>query len=93
MEVVFHLQYECHVVREDIPQLAPTIRARIKRAIETKLTTSPQDFGKPLRRSLKGYRKLRVGAYRVVFRIEHQTVYIFAIGHRSFIYGMAERRR
>ncbi|MES2504791.1 MAG: type II toxin-antitoxin system RelE/ParE family toxin [Myxococcota bacterium] len=45
-------------------------------------------LGKPLRYSLKGHRRLRVGDYRVVYRIEpqNQTVVIIAIKHRKDIY-------
>ena len=92
MAIEFQLRYEEHVVREDIPQLSSTVRARIKRSIETKLASRPQDFGKPLRRSLRGYRKLRVGNYRVIFRIEGHTVKIIVIGHRSIVYGVANKR-
>jgi len=92
MGIVFRIQYESRVVDEDIPRLSVLYRARIKQAIETKLAVRPQDFGKPLRRSLKGYRKLRVGDYRVIFRIVAQTVKVFAIGHRSVVYTEAERR-
>lgn len=82
----FTLRYQDRVVRKDIPVLPKRERGRIQKAIERKLTTHPEVFGKPLRRSLKGYRRLRIGEYRVVFRIEKTTVKIFAIGHRSVIY-------
>lgn len=59
---------------------------RIKRAIEEKLTTKPEVFGKPLRRSLRGYRSLRIADYRVIFRIGKDTIKIFVIGHRSTVY-------
>ena len=62
------------------------IRRRIKGAIEQKLVTAPETFGVPLRRSLRGYRKLRVGDYRVVFRVSAATVYVLAIMHRSGVY-------
>ncbi len=85
------LYHHC-AVRDDIPKLDVTARRVIRQAIEKKLTTAPQTFGKPLRRSLKGYRKLRVGDYRVVFRVTGNTVYILAILHRSFVYKESERR-
>ena len=69
---------------EDIPK---DDRRRIQRAMEEKLMTLPQVFGKPLRRSLRGYWSLRVGKYRVLYRIEKQHVYIFDIGYRSKIYA------
>ena len=84
--MTFLLQYEKNVVERDIPALPKKEKARIQKAIAEKLKTHPETFGKPLRRSLKGYRRLRVGEYRVIFRIEDQTVNIFAIGHRSTVY-------
>lgn len=82
----FTLRYHVHVVNHDIPALPKNQRERIAKAIREKLTEHPEDFGKPLRRSLKGYRSLRVGDYRVIFRIEDRTVKIFAVGHRSTVY-------
>lgn len=48
----------------------------------------PIGFGKPLRYSLKGHRRLRVSDYRVVYRIEEKTntVLIIAIKHRRDVY-------
>jgi mRNA interferase RelE/StbE len=86
-EIVYHEQ----VVSEDIPALSLTMRTRIKRAVEEKLTAHPEVFGKPLRRSLKGYRRLRVGDYRVIFRIDDQTVLVLAIAHRSVVYKRNKR--
>lgn len=59
---------------------------RIKKAIEEKLTTRPEIFGKPLRFSFKGHRSMRVGEYRVIFRIDKKTVKIVLIAHRSVVY-------
>jgi mRNA interferase RelE/StbE len=92
MGMRFVLSYHQSVVDEDIPGLPKKERGRIRKAIEEKLTTRPEAFGKPLRRSLKGYRRLRVGEYRVIFRIEEHTVRIFAIKHRSVVYEDGESR-
>lgn len=80
------LRYTEEVVREDMPALDSKIKQRIKKAIEEKLLVSPEIFGKPLRRSLKGFRKLRVSDYRVVFLIEGKNITIVAIKHRSKVY-------
>jgi mRNA interferase RelE/StbE len=85
--MMFALRYHRHVVQNDIPALPQKERGRIQKAIQEKLTAHPEVFGKPLRRSMKGYRRLRIGDYRVIFRIEENTVKIFAIGHRSAVYG------
>lgn len=86
--LLYTILYEEHVISRDIPDLPKTARVTIRRAIEEKLTTDPINFGKPLRYSLKGHRRLRVGDYRVVYRIDHVlfTVYIVAIRHRKDVY-------
>lgn len=88
----FNLVYHHLVIRDDIPKLSSEWKEKIRRAIEERLTTHPDLYGKPLRRSLKGYRKLRVGDYRVIFKIEKNTVKILIIQHRSVIYNEVEKR-
>lgn len=92
MGMNFALWYHESVVTHDIPHLPRTMRTRIRRAIEERLAVSPEHFGRPLRRSLYGYRKLRVGDYRVIFSIEGNTVKIFLIAHRSLVYRMSTGR-
>jgi len=62
------------------------MRDLIRTAIGERLATNPVAYGKPLRGSLKGHRRMRVGDYRVVFRIVGQTVQIVAIAHRKDVY-------
>ncbi|TSC75302.1 MAG: cytotoxic translational repressor of toxin-antitoxin stability system [Parcubacteria group bacterium Gr01-1014_30] len=88
----FDICYHELVVKEDIPRLSLEWREKIKRAIENRLTTRPEAYGKPLRQSLKGYRKLRVGDWRVIFRIDGKTIKIFIIQHRSVVYKMIQKR-
>ena len=92
MGVIFDIFYHEAVVKDDIPKLPSFWKAKIKTAIENKLTERPELFGKSLRASLRGYRKLRVGDYRVIFRIEKMAVKIFAIQHRSIVYKEAHKR-
>lgn len=89
---MFEVLYHEEVVKKDIPNLSADWRKKIRGAIEAKLMTKPEVYGKPLRRSLKHYRKLRVGDYRVVFRIEAQQVKIFIIQHRSKVYTNVNKR-
>lgn len=86
MVTEYDIQYHEAVIKHDIPKLSTTVQHNIKVAIEGKLTNFPEYFGKPLRRSLKGYRKLRVGDFRIIFRIEERMVKIFVIQHRSAVY-------
>ena len=68
------------------------LQKRILDAIDSRLRTEPARYGVRLRRSLWGLWKLRVGDYRVVFEIAGSEVFIWAIAHRKFVYGEAERR-
>lgn len=88
----YEILYVDKVVKDDIPKILGSYRNRIKQAIETKLMTEPDLYGKPLRKSLKGYFKLRVGDYRIIFRIENQKVKIFAITHRRVVYEIVSGR-
>lgn len=82
------IEYLDSVVQKDIPQLPKKMRTLIQRAIEERLALDPVGLGKPLRYSLKGHRRLRVGDYRIVYRInsEKQTVIIVVIKHRKDVY-------
>ena len=88
----YEILYVDKVVKNDIPKISGMYKTRIKQAIETKLMTEPDLYGKPLRRSLKGYLKLRVGDYRIIFRIENRKVKIFAIAHRKIVYELISGR-
>ena len=91
-KIMFTILYHPLVVRDDIPKLSVPWITRVQRAIEERLTTTPDLYGKPLRRSLRGYRKLRVGDWRIIFRIESTTVKILTIQHRSVVYTEAPKR-
>ena len=86
---MWRIQYADSVVRCDIPRLDHAAKQRIKKAIETKLATDPLRFGKPLRHSLHHLRSLRVGDYRVLYHLDHDTgmVSVASIGHRRDVYG------
>jgi len=74
------------------PTINTTIKTRIKNAIERRLMVDPIKYGDPLRKTLKGYRKVRVGDYRIVYKIEVEYIYILGIRHRKEIYKKAELR-
>ena len=92
MKNPFRVFYHTAVVSDDIPKLDKANRIRIKQAIEQKIMVAPETFGLPLRRSLKGYRKLRVGDYRIVYRGNPSTVLILAILHRRMVYEYSKKR-
>ena len=74
-------QVEIHplVWEEDFAGIDQSVRVRITKAIREKLASSPTTFGKPLGGILKGYWRLRVGPYRVMYRIEHQRLVVIVV--------------
>lgn len=87
-----NIYYHPLVVKKDIPKLGQIAASRIKRAIETKLAARPEQYGWPLRGTLKKYWKLRVGDYRIVYEIRDARVIILVIAHRSEVYNRAQER-
>ena len=88
----FRLRYHPAVVAADIPSLNARLKKRIRKAIESRLASAPHHYGEPLRKTLKGYWKLRVGDYRIVFKIEKDEVWILGIIHRRDVYERIGRR-
>ena len=74
-------QVEIHplVWEEDFSRLDPQARVRITKAIRRKLTTNPTSFGKPLSGPLRGYWRLRVEEYRVIYRVEQHRLIVIVI--------------
>jgi len=90
--VAYDLRYHPDVKNKDLPKINRNIQKRIKTAIEQRLLLSPDRYSEPLKRTLKGYRKLRVGDYRIVLKLEGQTILILGICHRKDIYARMEWR-
>ena len=91
--MVYTLTYHPNVRKVDLPKIDEKNKSMIQRAIEERLGTRPEVYGKPLQRTLKGYWKLRVGEYRVVFKISGNEILILGIIHRKDVYQRVERRR
>ena len=72
------------VIKKDFKKIDTTGQQRIIKTIRKKLTIKPKEFGKPLAGDLKGYRKLRIGEYRVIYEIEEEKVlvYVILVGYR-----------
>ncbi len=88
----FELRYHPDVRDVDIPKLNETLKKRIKKAMEERFLISPHHYGEPLRKSLKGYWKLRVGDYRVVYKVVGNELWIFAIINRKDVYTKSIKR-
>ena len=89
--MAYQLRYHPDVRSKDIPKLNKTTRNRIRRAIENRLSNHPEQYSEPLRKTLKRYRKLRVGDYRIVLKIDGQVILILAICHRKDVYQQVQR--
>ena len=88
----YKLIYHPDVKRIDLQIIDMKNKFVIKKAIEERLTTHPEIYGKPLQRTLKGYWRLRVGDYRIVFRILEKKILILGIIHRKNIYKQIRNR-
>ena len=80
------------VIKEDLPSIPKANKEQIKKAIAERLATNPVEHGKPLRHKLKGYLKMRVGDWRVIYKVKESRVAIYAIGIRRDIYKFASSR-
>ncbi len=82
-----------HNIPDDLSSIPSNIKTRIKKAIEQRLMTDPIKYGDYLRRSLKGYRKMRIGDYRIIYKINKKEILIFKIGHRKDVYKSQKSRK
>ena len=82
----YSIAIDPRVIEEDIPKIPQSYRKLIDKAITERLTIKPIKLGKPLRYSLSGYRRLRVGDWRIIYKIDGSVIRIVKIGNRRDIY-------
>jgi mRNA interferase RelE/StbE len=87
----FLLKYH-KAVKNDIKKIDKPSRTRIKKVIKSRLLRAPLKCGGPLKGPLKRFIKLRIGEYRVIYKVGGSKITILAIGHRKNIYDMIDRR-
>lgn len=86
-KIIFHPK-----VRDvDVPKLG-SIAKKLLLVIFKKLTLHPEMYSLPLRSPLKGLWKLRIGDYRVIYKISVSDVKVEVIGHRKEVYEIAKKR-
>ena len=90
--MAYRLLYHANVKEVDLPKIDARNKAMLKRAIKERPATQPEVYGKPLQKTLKGYWKLRVGEYRVVFKMSEIEVLILGIIHRKEVYRQIHKR-
>ena len=86
------LVYHPKVVEEDLVGIPVNVQRRLARALEARLGSAPEQYGEPLRGTLRGYWKLRVGDHRAVYKIVGTAGWIFGVLHRKRIYTDVLRR-
>jgi len=63
----------------------------ILKYLKTRIETDkdPQRYGDPLRRSLSGLWKYRVGDYRLIWEVQKEEIVVLVVnvGHRRKVYG------
>ena len=67
------------VLIEDFKNIDSSLRHLILRAIHKKLTQDPEHYGSPLSGEYKSYWKLRVGDYRVIYKILKDKILVMVI--------------
>ncbi|MDR2609210.1 MAG: type II toxin-antitoxin system RelE/ParE family toxin [Rickettsiales bacterium] len=87
----YKIKFLRNVTEEDLPALSVKIESRIKKAIQERLTVDPLNLGEPLQHSFKGFRRLRVGDYRIMYSVDTKKyeVTIITLGHRDNFYEKA----
>ena len=84
--MAFTLLYHPDVRDVDLPLINKNTKQRIKKAIEERLVIAPEKYSDPLRKTLKGYRKMRIGDYRIILKIIETRIWILCIRHRKDVY-------
>lgn len=71
-------------VKQDFLEIDPVLSTMIQKTMIEKLSSYPLHYGEYLHGQLHPYRKLRVGDYRIVYRVYEKkiVVYVIAVGNR-----------
>lgn len=88
----YQVSYHPDVKAVDLPRIDRKNREMIRRAIENRLLAHPEIHGEKLQRTLKDYWKLRVGRYRIVYRMVGNRIRILGIIDRREVYREIEKR-
>jgi mRNA interferase RelE/StbE len=78
--LVYQIKYH-KSVREDLNGIDNLSKTRIKRAIETRLSVEPIKFGEPLKGDLRGFKKLSIGDYRIVYKVIEEEIFILFVSN------------
>ena len=79
MSSVWKIKIHRLVLSEDFDSISHPDQKIILKDIRKKLTLDPKAYGEPLVRELKGYWRLRVKDYRVIYKIKEDRVEVLVI--------------
>jgi len=84
---MYKVKFHQLVWEEDFKYLDPPVKVRTLKECKEKLSISPKRF-KSLQKKFKYYRRLRVGDYRAIYRIDegHRRALVLKVGHRKDVY-------
>lgn len=88
----YELSYHPDVKRIDLPRIDRRNHEMIRKAIENRLAVHPEIYGEKLQRTLRDYWKLRVGRYRIIYRVAGKQIRILGIIDRRQVYREIEKR-
>jgi mRNA interferase RelE/StbE len=67
------------VLKDDFKGIELHHQRKIIKTIRERLSTEPDRYGQPLRGELKGYWKLRVDKFRVIYEIRKEDVVVYVV--------------
>lgn len=79
MNTIWKVKIHKSVLSEDFKSISYPDQKLILKDIHKKLCFDPKNYGKPLLGELKGYWRLRVKDYRVIYKIREDVVEVLVI--------------
>lgn len=79
-------------VEDDLRSIGKFHQNRALTAIENRLSSHPDRYGKPLGGMLAGLRRVRVGDFRIAYQVKGDQIVIWAIIHRKEVYAALAKR-
>ena len=91
MPELYEIDYDIRV-EDDFATLDRAARRRVMDAVDLRLGSSPEKYGRPLGGRFAGLRRLRVGDVRIVYRVVGRKVVVLAALTRRDVYEVLDRR-
>jgi mRNA interferase RelE/StbE len=76
---MWDIKFHPLVLREDFKKIDPENQRQIIRQIIKKLSIDPEAYGKALSGELHGYWRLRIGDFRVIYRILKDRIEVMVV--------------